>query len=82
MKVIAIRDYTAYWNEKTKKVIVHDRQTPLVKEGTIFELELTDKEDEEQMFQQLKEFNLVIPFADYRDIRMEQVFEDDTKAQE
>ncbi len=81
MKVIAISDYTAYWNEKTKKVIVHNKETPSVKEGTIFELSLIiDKEDEEQMFQQLKELNLVIPFADYRDIRMSQVFEDDTKA--
>jgi uncharacterized protein (DUF2344 family) len=82
MKVIATKDYTAYWNEKTKKVIAHEKEIPYVKEGTIFELELKNKEDEEQMFQQLKEMNLVIPFADYRDIRMKGVFEDDTKTQE
>jgi len=82
MKIIAIKDFTAYWNSEDKRVINYDREENTVKEGTIFNLDFIKDEDRQLMLDQLKELNLAIPFADYRDIRMEQVFEDDTKTQE
>lgn len=79
MKVIAIKDYTAYWNEKDKRVIVHDKSVPAVKEGTIFELDFLKNEEENQMMlDQLRQLGVLIPFSEYRQNRINEVLDDDT----
>lgn len=78
MKVIAIKDYTAYWNPGDKRVIVHDKSVPAVKEGTIFELDFINEEENQMMLDQLRQLGVVIPFSEYRQNRMDEVLDDDT----
>jgi hypothetical protein len=84
MKVIAIKDFTAYWNTDSKKVTIYDRENPAVKEGTIFEINFeNDLENEKKlMIDQLRELGILIPFSEYRQNRMNEVLDDDTKTQE
>jgi hypothetical protein len=79
MKVIAIKDFTAYWNTDSKKVTLYDRENPAVKEGTIFELNFENDLDEKKLLtDQLRELGILIPFSEYRQNRINKVLDDDT----
>ena len=79
MKVIAIKDFTAYWNTDSKKVTIYDRENPAVKEGTIFELNFKNDLDEKKLLiDQLRELGILIPFSEYRQNRINEVLDDDT----
>ena len=74
MKVIAIKDYTAYWNLEDKRVVLYDREVNSVKEGTVFDLDFIKDEDLQLMLNQLRELGVLIPFSEYRQNRMDEVF--------